>query len=84
MTAEKKPGYMATPPEMTEASAALALGTAYSLLGRQVVVTLDEGERVVASGQLLAFGDDGQVVIRDEMGFTHWCWPMLQIEEVQK
>lgn len=50
------------------------------LLGKQVRIKLDDG--VIATGQLLMFGDDGEAVVLDEMGFTHWCWPMLDIEEV--
>lgn len=58
-------------------------GYASSLLGHEVVVTLDrpDGEKpaTVAKGTLLAWADSGEVVVRDEMGFVHYCWPMLDI-----
>ncbi len=56
-----------------------------SLLGKQVEVLLQrEGPQgqpaqVVARGQLLAFEDSGQVAVEDDMGFVHYCWPMLEI-----
>ena len=50
-----------------------------SLLGKNVKVKLDES--IVAEGQLLGWGDGGDVQLRDEMGFVHHCWPMLSIEE---
>ena len=53
------------------------------LLGKEVVVTLSDGNAehaaVVARGTLLAWDYGGEVVIRDEMGFVHHCWPMLHI-----
>ena len=56
------------------------------LLGKNVKVLLahedGEGEpTVIATGKLLKFGDDGEVVLQDEMGFTHWCWPDLDMVE---
>lgn len=56
-----------------------------ALLGKEVIVTLvradGEAPAVVARGTLLSFDDFGEVVVRDEMGACHWCWPMLAIEE---
>lgn len=52
------------------------------LLGKQVRVTLDNDGKVVAEGRLLAFDDCGEAVVQDEMGFLHYCWPMLTVEEV--
>lgn len=58
---------------------------ATALLGREVVVTLDLGTEhdpaVVVQGTLLAWDDGGQAVIRvrDDMGFVHYCWPMLDV-----
>lgn len=57
------------------------------LLGKNVRVTLQHGspdgsDAVVAEGVLLSYEDSGQVVVQDEMGFAHYCWPMLDIEEV--
>lgn len=52
---------------------------ARSLLGKPVRVKLDE--RVITYGVLLSFAEDGEVVIEDETGVIHWCWPMLDIEE---
>lgn len=52
---------------------------AKALLGQEVVVTLDDDKGIIAKGTLLAFDDGGEVIIQDEMGFTHWCWPMLAI-----
>lgn len=57
-----------------------------TLIGKQVEVTLTDDEypqgAVVAKGKLLAFDDGGECVVMDEMGFVHWCWPMLNIREV--
>ena len=55
-----------------------------ALLGKRVRVTLDkpEGEpAVITEGILLRFGDCGEFVIRQDDGFAHYCWPMLDIEE---
>ncbi len=57
------------------------------LLGKQVKVRLtdqSEKERIIVEGQLLEFGQGGDFVILDEMGFAHYCWPMLEIEEVEE
>lgn len=56
-----------------------------ALLGQRVVVTLNHGAPdgtgvVVAEGILLAFDDGGEIVLEDEMGFVHHCWPMLDIK----
>ena len=53
-----------------------------ALLGKQVRVTLAHDDpNGVAEGQLLAFDDGGGFVLLDDMGFKHYCWPMLLIEE---
>lgn len=59
---------------------------ASSLVGRVVEVVLerannDHGE-IVVIGTLLSFSDGGDVVVRDEDGFCHLCWPMLGIRAV--
>ncbi len=58
-----------------------------ALLGRYVRVTLDHGgypdpktPSVIVQGQFLGFGDGGDIEILTEDGFTHYCWPMLEIE----
>lgn len=52
-----------------------------SLLGQQVRVTLAyDFPPAVAEGQLLSFSEDGQVVILDEVGIKHYCWPNLKTE----
>lgn len=52
-----------------------------SLLGKTVKVTLTyDNPKHIAVGKLLAFGDDGEAQIEDEMGFVHYCWPMLEVE----
>ena len=43
----------------------------------------DGTDAVVARGTLLAIEDTGQVVIQDEMGFAHYCWPMLTIKKLE-
>jgi hypothetical protein len=66
-----------------EAPAESWLERTLPLLGKQVRVTLDrpEGEAaVVTNGTLLAFGDDGTLVIVQEDGFVHYAWPLLDIE----
>jgi hypothetical protein len=62
---------------MTEMYDAFNLGV--SLLGKNVVVKL--AEQVVARGRLLVLNDWGEVVLEDEMGGLHYCWPMLDISE---
>jgi len=58
------------------------------MLGKQVRVTLaganaETGEAaVIAEGKFIAFGEGGDLVVQDEMGFAHYCWPLLDIEEV--
>ena len=49
------------------------------LLGKEVRVKL--ADNVIATGKLVGFGDGGDFEILDEMGFVHYCWPMLDIEE---
>jgi hypothetical protein len=50
-----------------------------ALLGKHVMVTLaEDDEKAIAWGKLLSFDDGGEVVIQDEMGFLHYCWPNLK------
>lgn len=50
----------------------------YSMLGRQVVVTINrEPELVTVTGQLLSFDEGGEVALRSEDGFVRWSWPNL-------
>lgn len=59
----------------------MKLADAAPLLGKEVKVTLAHDDpRGVVEGTLLSFADSGEVIVRDEMGFTHWCWPMLEVE----
>ena len=52
------------------------------LLGKQVEILLTGDEpKVIARGQLLSFGDHGEAIVIDDMGFTNYCWPMLDIRE---
>lgn len=53
-----------------------------AFLGEQVVVTLSHEPQdvVIVKGKLLKWGDDGEIVVQDDMGFCHWCWPALNIE----
>lgn len=58
---------------------------ARSLLGQQVRVVLGYetpgGEvPVITEGQLLGFGQGGDVEILEDDGFVHYCWPMLKVE----
>lgn len=58
---------------------------ARSLLGRQVKVWLsyhDLDPQSVAEGRLMAIADSGEIVIQDDSGFLHYCWPMLSIEAI--
>lgn len=53
-----------------------------SMLGKQVRVTLNHDDKdAVVTGQLLSFSEDGEIVILDEVGIKHWCWPNLECEE---
>lgn len=52
-----------------------------SLLGKRVRVKLDA--EVLVIGQLLGFGQGGDFEILEDDGFVHYCWPMLEIEEVR-
>jgi hypothetical protein len=58
---------------------------ATALLGQEVIVTLDhlDDPPVIAIGKLLSWSDSGQVVLQDEMGFLHYCWPMLMVRKHQ-
>lgn len=54
---------------------------ARTLLGKRVKVTLGEEGPMVVLGVLLGVGQDGAFEI-DDGGFVHYCWPMLEIEEL--
>lgn len=55
---------------------------ARGLLGKQVRIMLDlDDENAVAEGQLLAIDDGGEFVVLDDMGFKHYCWPLLKVVE---
>jgi hypothetical protein len=54
---------------------------AISLLGQQVRVTLDNEGGIVSEGKLVRISDGGEVVVVDDMGLCHYCWPMLKIEK---
>jgi hypothetical protein len=54
-----------------------AFEDARALLGRDVTVSLDDRE--IVSGRLVAVSDGGEVVLVDDMGFHHYCWPLLDI-----
>lgn len=61
----------------------MKLQDAVPLLGKQVRVTLahdTDDPKAIAEGKLLAFADSGEVTVQDEMGFVHYCWPMLEVE----
>jgi hypothetical protein len=51
------------------------------LLGKQVRVKLDE--QVIAEGQLLGWGDGGDVELLGDDGFIHHCWPALEITAME-
>jgi hypothetical protein len=53
------------------------------LLGKRVRVLLstDPDPHIVVEGQLLAFGDMGEFVVRDDGDEVMHCWPLLGIEE---
>lgn len=54
-----------------------------ALLGKQVRVYLERGDNpTIVTGQLLGFGDGGDIEILESDGFVHYCWPMLSIEAV--
>jgi len=57
-----------------------------ALLGKKVRVTLNRGSgehpATVTTGTLLGFGDGGDFEILEANGFMHYCWPLLDIEEL--
>lgn len=57
---------------------------ARELLGKQVRVflTRDGDPQAVATGRLLSIATSGELVIEDDMGFLHYAWPLLDIEQV--
>lgn len=58
--------------------------THQELLGQEVEVVLEYADErrpsVVATGKLLAWDTGGEVILQDEMGFVHYCWPMLSVK----
>lgn len=54
------------------------------LLGKNVRVLIDVDNDVWVEGQLLKFDDGGEFMLRDEMGFTHWCWPALNVQKLEE
>lgn len=54
-------------------------------LGKRVQAVLDTGEDrqpVVIVGQLIAVGDMGSFVIKDDADEIMHCWPLLHLREV--
>ena len=50
------------------------------LLGRQVRVVLNwDDDKAVSQGQLLGFSEMGCVVVLEDDGDIHYCWPGLRI-----
>jgi hypothetical protein len=60
-----------------------------AMLGKKVAVTINwgeassHGEPVVVRGILHGFSQDGEVTIRPEGEFMHWCWPNLETRLVE-
>ncbi len=55
---------------------------ARTLLGQQVRVVLDyDDDNAIAEGKLLSLCEDGEIVVQDNCGMVHYCWPLLEIEE---
>lgn len=50
-------------------------------LGRRVKVKLSD--TMICEGKLLGFGDGGTLELLEDDGFVHYCWPMLDVEEVE-
>ena len=42
----------------------------------------DRTEAVISEGKFLGFGQGGEFEVIEDDGFVHYCWPMLDIEEV--
>jgi hypothetical protein len=57
---------------------------AMRLLGKRVEVVLSQGddEVIIVRGQLLGFGQGGELEILEDDGMVHYCWPMLEIREL--
>lgn len=49
------------------------------LIGKCVLAGIDQ--HTVVIGTLLSIGDAGTLVIKDDEGEIHHCWPMLEIQE---
>lgn len=48
------------------------------LLGKEVVIVLNREPLATAVGVLLSFDEGGEVVLRGDDGFVHYCWPALE------
>src|SRR5438445_187077 len=46
-------------------------------------VSKEDKRPVIVTGQLLAFGDGGDFEILEDDGFVRYCWPLLDMEEVE-
>jgi hypothetical protein len=54
-----------------------------TLIGKQVRVTLDHDDpEAVIEGQLVGLTEDGQGTVIPEDGIRHYCWPVLEVEEL--
>lgn len=54
----------------------------HRMLGKQVtVILLHDDPQAVSRGQLLGFGEGGNIEILEDDGFIHYCWPALEIRE---
>jgi hypothetical protein len=57
-----------------------------ALLGKRVRVTikrpLPEEAPVICEGKLIGFGTGGDFEILEDDGCVHYCWPLLDIEEL--
>lgn len=54
----------------------------HQLLGKQVTVILNhDDEHAVSRGQLLGFGEGGDIEILEDDGMIHYCWPALEVRE---
>lgn len=58
-----------------------------AMLGHRVRVMLVQGDegsdpRTITEGVLLGFGDGGDFEVLESDGMVHYCWPMLEIEQL--
>jgi hypothetical protein len=56
------------------------------LLGREVEVVLvrkdEHRDEVISRGKLMRWSDEGEIVVKDDNDFLHYCWPALEIRPV--